>query len=202
MHIKSDLPFDYTYLVSQLKDYARPRDKITQLIRKGDIIRIKKGLYITPENRNPYLKEILAGMIYGPSYISLEYALAYYQMIPEQVKIVTSITSQKPKTYQTPAGGFRYQHIRQELFALGLDFVSHEESGFWIATREKALCDLVYLKSRNLTPDRMGEFLQDDMRIDPSELSKLNIGKISDWQKAYNQPGIAALASYLKGGVR
>jgi len=202
MKFDNNLPFDYTYLVNQLKDYAYPRDKITKLLKKGELIRVRKGLYIAPENRNPHLGEILAGMIYGPSYISLEYALAYYQMIPEQVKVITSVTSQKPKTYRTPVGEFRYQHIKSGLFALGLDYVTAGQSGFRIATREKALCDLVYLKNRNLSSDRMEEFLLDDLRLDREELSRLDAAKVSAWQNSYKQPGVSALAEYLKGAAK
>jgi len=59
--------FDYQTLLDVLKDYARPRDKISDLMRKGVIIRIKKGLYVLGEDysRRPYSQELLANLIYG-----------------------------------------------------------------------------------------------------------------------------------------
>lgn len=202
MKINENLPFDYTYLIDRLKEYAYPRDKITQLLRKGEIIRVRKGLYITPENNNSYLKEILAGMIYGPSYISLEYALAYYQMIPEQVQTITSVTTQKPKLYQTPVGTFRYQHIRMDLFHLGLDYATLAEKGFLLASREKVLCDLVYFRFRNLKAHNVAAFLLEDMRIDLNELKTLNTKNLSEWINIYKNPSITGLVTYLKEVTR
>ncbi len=75
--------FDYQTLLGALKGYARPRDRITALLRKGVIIRVKKGLYVFGEHerRRPYSREILANLIYGPSYISLEYALWHVRAV-------------------------------------------------------------------------------------------------------------------------
>ncbi len=77
--------FDYLTLVGSLKTYARPRDKITALLRAGTIVRVKKGLYVfgPPLRREAYSQELLANWIYGPSYLSLEYALGRYGMIPD-----------------------------------------------------------------------------------------------------------------------
>ncbi|MBW1855256.1 MAG: hypothetical protein JRJ00_11360 [Deltaproteobacteria bacterium] len=86
--------FDYQTLLDCLEVYARPRDKISDLLKKGIIIRVKKGLYIFGEEyrKIPYSMEILANLIYGPSYISLDYALQYYGLIPERIEAVTSVT--------------------------------------------------------------------------------------------------------------
>ena len=66
--------FDYTTLLDALKTYRYPRNRISSLLKKGEIIRIKKGIYLLgPDQRKtPYVPEILANMICGPSYISLE----------------------------------------------------------------------------------------------------------------------------------
>ncbi len=192
------LPFDYLYLVNQFKELASPRDKITRLLTSGEIIRIKKGLYVNKTAQNEYLREILSGMLYGPSYISLEYALAYYQMIPEQIKTITCITTQKPKLYNTPLGSFRYQHIRQELFHLGLSYIAIGQSGYWLASPEKAIYDLVYYQDRNFTVSEIEEFLIDNMRIDLAELKKLNNRKTTRWLAIYHKSAINSLALYLK----
>src|SRR5680860_1304511 len=71
--------FDYLALLRSLQDYAYPRDKITTMLRRGDIVRVKKGIYVFGDAhaRRPYSREILANMIYGPSYVSLDSALQY-----------------------------------------------------------------------------------------------------------------------------
>jgi len=201
MQVELNLPFDYLYLIGQLKHYASPRDKITQLLKIGEIVRIKKGLYLTKDAHGDYLLEILSGMLYGPSYISLEYALAYYQMIPEQVKTITCITTQKPKIFHTPVGSFRYQHIRPELFHLGLEYMPCQSSGFWVASREKALCDIVYYRSKTLSIDETDEFLLLDMRMDKMELQKIDLKKIQSWQKLYSNSAIDSLITYLQGAL-
>lgn len=76
---------DYLFMKYALQDYAQPRAKITMLLRSKQLIRVKKGLYVL-DGKNPhkpFVKETLANLIYGPSYISLEYALAFYGFIPE-----------------------------------------------------------------------------------------------------------------------
>jgi predicted transcriptional regulator of viral defense system len=89
-HIPNE-EFDYQTLLHGLGQYSRPRDKISDLLRKGVIIRVKKGIYIFGEDyrRRPFSREILANLIYGPSYISLEYALHYFGLIPERVEAVS-----------------------------------------------------------------------------------------------------------------
>ena len=41
---------DYPFLLSELKEYSRPRDKITEWLKSGDLIRVKKGLYVFGKN--------------------------------------------------------------------------------------------------------------------------------------------------------
>src|SRR5262245_31791812 len=104
---------DYLLLTSLLKQYKRPRDKITQLLKSGALIRVKKGLYIFGSRyaKKPYILETLANLIYGPSYISLEYALAFYGMIPERVEVLTSVTNKRDKIFKTPVGLFTYRYL-------------------------------------------------------------------------------------------
>ena len=90
---------DYLFLMSCLTAYKQPRDKLTDLLKKNYLIRIKKGLYIFAKDYRlrPFSLEVLANLIYGPSYISLEYALSYYGMIPERVNRITSICFKRIK---------------------------------------------------------------------------------------------------------
>src|SRR6202043_3466912 len=96
--------FDYEALLQTLQNYKKPRDAITRFLHDGSIIRVKKGLYVFGENyrRGIICKESLANLIYGPSYLSLEYALSYYGLIPERVEQVASMTPLRSKIFQTP----------------------------------------------------------------------------------------------------
>ncbi|NLZ36699.1 MAG: hypothetical protein GX897_04390, partial [Clostridiales bacterium] len=73
-------------LLKELKEYASPKSKLSRMAERGEVFPITRGLYETDPNVPGYL---LAGSIYGPSYISFEYALGYYGMIPEAVYAVT-----------------------------------------------------------------------------------------------------------------
>ena len=63
--------FDYNFAMSALSEYKNPRIEINDLLKKGEIIRVKKGLYVFGPDlaREPYSRETLANLIYGPSYI-------------------------------------------------------------------------------------------------------------------------------------
>src|SRR6202008_2894394 len=109
---------DYTFVMDCLKDYKSPRAKLTGLLQKGDLIRVKKGIYLFgPEYRKgPYSPEVLANKIYGPSYVSREYALAYYGLIPEYVVEVTSISTKRARNFDTPMGRFSYARLPSKLY--------------------------------------------------------------------------------------
>lgn len=174
--------FDYTLLCSTLSQYTGVRQKIHSLLAAGVIVRVKKGLYVFGSNYNqvPVCKETLANLIYGPSYISLEYALAFYGLIPERVETITSVTPKRDKLFKTPLGQFTYKYLALEKYNLGIQQVwpitSDNRHPVLMATPEKALCDYILLhKVRNLENAQDAQsFLQFDMRIDRSNWEKLN----------------------------
>lgn len=154
--------------------YTGVNDKINKLKRKGHIETLKKGLYlhISPFVQNPISKEIIANTMLSPSYVSFDYALYYYGLIPESVFDVTSATTKRSKSFETNNGFFSFVHIKKELFSLGLSIESTKNGNFIIATKEKALCDKVYYtKDMQITSKKsMISFLVDDLRIDVDEL--------------------------------
>ena len=135
--------FDYPALMSALSAYANPRDKVTSLLRTGVIVRVKKGLYVYGDDyrKRPFCRELLANLIYGPSYVSLEYALSYHGLIPERVQSVTSMTPKRGKNFETPVGLFVYRQTPKAYFHLGMDRVEQKDFSFLIATPERALAD-------------------------------------------------------------
>lgn len=167
--------FDYQMLLHCLRDYERPRDKITDLLRKGMIIRVKKGLYVFGEGyrRAPVYREILANLIYGPSYVSLEYALAYHRMIPERVEEVTSVTMGRSRRFTGPFGVFSYRHISPQFYQIGMDRVPLDDGrAFLIATPEKALADKCNAERgmRVRDVDDLRRYLTENLRVEPETL--------------------------------
>src|SRR5579862_4289111 len=143
---------DYQFLLSLLSEYAHPRDKISEWLKSGDLIRVKKGLYVFGKQIAliPYSLEVLANLIYGPSAISLNYALAYYGFIPERVTTVTSITNKRKKSFATPAGEFTYQYLSLAKYPFEIELAGHKQKHFLIASPEKAICDHIYLTDKRI----------------------------------------------------
>lgn len=192
--------FDYITLLDSLKEYRYPRNRITTLLEKGDIIRVKKGLYLLgPSKRQtPYVPEILANMIYGPSYVSLEYALSRYGLIPEGVHTVTSVTSERNRSFKTPVGLFTYTYLRQEYYPHGITWNAVADGrGYLIATPEKALVDRVYREKGITSRSAMKELLFDNMRIDPDQLRTLDLAGMSRILSRYSEAHMKTLSSVI-----
>lgn len=191
--------FDYQALIACLKGYSRPRDKITDLLGEGQIIRVKKGLYIFgPDYRRiPYSREILANLIYGPSYISLEYALSYHGLIPERVEALTSVTTGRTRTFTTPVGVFTYHMIPLPAFQVGMTRVELDDGGaFLIAAPEKALVDKIFVDrtSEIRTLKGLEAYLFEDLRIDQDLFSKLGRSDILHYVDRYSSAKLQLLS--------
>ncbi len=90
---------------------------------------------------------MMANKIYEPSYVSLESALAFYQVIPETVLGVTSVSTRKTKQYNTSWGVFSYRSIKPQ-FNIGYQvIVNSNEKKVKVAYLEKAILDYLYLHS-------------------------------------------------------
>ena len=194
--------FDYQTLVDGLKDYARPRDKISDLLQKGIIIRVKKGLYIfgNEYRRRPYSREILANLIYGPSYISLDYALQHYGLIPERVEVVTCVTTGRSRKFFTPVGLFTYRMIPLDAFRIGMDRVEiGDDRAFLMATPEKALADKLY-DGRGTgiqTQKELSDYLEENLRIDLSALRELKPDDLDVIARRYRSRKIRLLSDLV-----
>lgn len=194
--------FDYVTLTDALKGYARPRDKITDLIAQEAIVRVKKGLYVFgPEvRRHAFSLEILGNAIYGPSYLSMQYALAHYGLTPEGVTEATSATLGRSKRFTTPVGRFSYQAIPGRVFWIGVDRLELEHGGACLmATREKALADALYLarRSRLRNVKDMQSYLIDSLRIEEDSLSGLNRDRMKAIAERYTSRRVSLLAETL-----
>jgi len=194
---------DYVFLKEALKGYAQPRLKINAFLKAKDLIRIKKGLYVFGPKvaRDPYCRERLANLIYGPSAISLEYALSYYGLIPEKVEEVTSITPRRNKHFNTPLGAFTYHYLHPKKYPIGisqLEFPGNRNVLF--ATKEKALCDFLILKSPSFTnTEELEHHLLEDLRIEEEYLFSLEKNQLIAIAKGYTHKNINMLINYLYG---
>ncbi len=195
--------FDYQNLVGLFGNYRSPRDKISRLIRDGVICRIKKGLYIFgPDYRNePFSKEVLANLIFGPSYISLGYALSYYGLIPEKIMTLTSVCTGRGRQFHTPVGRFTYIKIPIKAYASGIQQISPDtHQNFLMATHEKALSDFIRLQRgmSTFTINAMTEYLLENIRMDEYELRRMDWVEIRQISKLYRSRSISTLSKVIK----
>ncbi len=194
--------FDYLALMGALQEYKRPRDKVSKLLRRGDIIRIKKGYYVLgPDLRKTpgVCREILGNQLYGPSYVSLEYALSRHQLIPERVEAVTSVTTQKPKFFATAVGNFSYQQVKKGYFSLGiLSQALDDGRGFLLAAPEKALADKVSFTRGLKGLDDLRAFLFADLRIEPEDFRGMDVDFFQELAAVENRMSLKSLAELAR----
>ncbi|HEY1039152.1 MAG TPA: hypothetical protein VGF30_07085 [Bacteroidia bacterium] len=181
-----DAPFSRHLILEMLKDYKRPNDKINELVKSGELIPIKRGLYIAGQKTDLPVPEpfLIANHLRGPSYVSSEAALSYWGFIPERVYEITSSTMKKTKKYSTPAGRFNYQYLPSPYYSFGIESIElKKKQTVLIASREKAVCDKIILTSGIIlrSPRQTKDFLLEDLRMDKSMLQKLDTNIIYSW---------------------
>lgn len=193
-----DIPeVDYQTLLYALSGYAYPRDRITKLLRSGELIRIKKGLYVTNDPRDWYSREVLANLVYGPSCVSLEYALRYYGLIPEAVEAVTSVTPMRRKRFDTPVGRFEYEHLPERWYSFGVRYEAVDSRrGFLIACPEKALADTLYVRTPEVGRGEIEDHLFENLRIDPADFRNLDFSPLVSLLRECPRPAVRALARF------
>lgn len=194
---------DYLELKYLLRNLSQYRKKISALMRSGYLVRVKKGLYVFGPKiaRTPICHERLANLIYGPSYVSLDYALSFYGLIPERVHVIQSVTLKRGRSFSTPLGVFEYRHLNSVVYSVGITQGSvGESSTFLIATPEKALTDKIILssKSANVTSiATLEEYLIEDLRIERVALKALKRERIRQIVKVFPRQKLLLLKKLL-----
>lgn len=198
------IPFSHGALLSFLGEYRRPNDKIARLLAAGDLVQIKKGLYVLGSEHRaaPLSLPLVANVLYGPSYVSLDFALSWHGLIPEGVFEVSSVTPRRARQYDTALGAFSYTRTFAALYGIGVAMERNADgSCFLMASPEKALCDKI-LFTRNLdagTPGAMRIFLEDDLRIDPEALAGMDLEPVRQCLAAGHKPRqLGALCKVLE----
>ena len=176
---------------------ANVNAKISREIKKGNLIKLKNGLYETDENTPGYL---LATAIYGPSYLSFDYALFHYGLIPEKVVNYTCATlnKRKKKIFQNDFGTYIYRDIPKRVYFLEVHLVIEGNYSYQIASKEKALCDKLYTLSPLKNQNELKTLLFKDLRIDEDEFKKLDYNIINKLASLYNSTNVKLLAKYMR----
>ncbi len=171
---------------------------ISRFLKNKEILQLKNGLYISADffgkNRsNISYSFYLANIIRTPSYISSWSALQFYNLTTEVIHTVTSVTRKVTKSYETKAGIFTYQSIKEDLFS-NFSLVQGESAGgqsakfdFYIASPAKALFDLLYFKTHQFRGVRLDDIkvLVEELRIDIEEMNKKERAKFNTMIREY-----------------
>ena len=184
-------------LRDELLGYSSPHDKRTSLVKSGELIRLKQGCYcVSPKASGVAIDQgAIANQLYGPSYISLETALAHYGLIPEAVMGMTSVVTGRSKRFDTPIGWFTYQTIPEDLFGIGV----RTEGGHLIASPEKAFCDYLYTRPnlRITSPKTLASYLEEDVRFDFDEFKDYDRSVFSAFAASGHKTGLFKAAERL-----
>ena len=189
--------YDFQRLSIKYKGYSNIYQKINNECKKGILVKIKRGLYSDDLYND---KEVIANICYNPSYISFEYALSYYGVIPEFVSTFTSATFGKKnnKIYHMKDCTFDYKNVPDEVFPMGILIMKNSKDiSYKIASKEKALCDLLYSKYPVRSIKDLKILLFEDMRIDENELLKMNVEFIKEIAPLYHSNSLNVLKKYL-----
>ena len=184
-------------LKNKYSDYSNPLDKIKRDADNGVIFRLTRGIYETDESVSPHL---LASSILSPSYLSFDWALSYYSLIPEKVVAITSasLNIRKNKTFVNKFGRYEYSDIPLNAFSEGLTYIENGDYIVKVATKEKAICDSLskWRVVRNVKD--LKELLFLDKRIDEKEFDDCDFKLMTRLAGLYNKTNLKLLIKLIK----
>ena len=179
-----NVPVSSATLNDILGGYSSPAMKVQLAEKNGELISLKRGLYmVSPEDTGKNISlGLVANHIYGPSYVSLEYALRHYGLIPEAVYTVTSVTTRHTRTFENSLGRFSYRCVSADWFPIGVTTEVENGVRYMIATPEKALCDtLLNLSGLPLrSVSGLATALEEDLRIDIDGIRGFDAGIVRE----------------------
>ena len=192
---------DHLAVMDGLKNYGSPKARLTRLLKAGELFQIRRGLFVDDLS---VPKCTLAPLIYGPSYLSFQYALSFHGLIPERVARFTSASfkKNKDKVFHTRLGEYSYQYLPQNVYPYGIMSKTEKNMNFLIATPEKALCDSVYKMTSTVTVTDMNNLLLEDWRIERDDLLRLDLDFIFWIAPMYRRRSLVSLVEWFtKGGL-
>ncbi|MFA5773738.1 MAG: hypothetical protein WC908_03655 [Candidatus Paceibacterota bacterium] len=166
--------------------------QISKLNKDGYIKKIRNGLYAFSNKKESVIHEHLALKIYEPSYISLEWALYHYGLIPEMVYNITSVSTKATRKFKNSFGIFIYRNIKKELF---WGYKKEEKSGqvYLIAEPEKALLDYIYFNLSKIKNDTDIE----ELRLNASLIKELDIKRLKEYTLLFKNKKIKEIITKI-----
>lgn len=163
-------------IVTLSGDAKGARVQISRWVSSGVLVKLRRGYYILAKRYRKREPDPLyiANVLCAPSYVSLEYALGHYGLIPEAVAVITSVTTRRPQLLSTKLGRFEYRHMVSHRFFGYETLNSSSLMPVQIALPEKALIDLIYF-----TPGQVDERFFESIRL--QNLESLDATRFSEF---------------------
>ena len=173
------------------------RRRLSEWQDKGYIKKVRRGYYIFSDlELTEEVLFLIANRLYSPSYVSLEMALNYYGLIPEGVYSITSISTKKTKTFDTPLAAFSYRNVKPEIF-FGYSLAKVGNHNYKIAEIEKAVLDYFYL---NPIMSDEKNFIEWRFNFDEFK-SKADMQKFLSFLNNFNSPSLTnRVQKFIKYG--
>lgn len=178
-----------------LSEFKNPNDKIHRMIREKKLFSIIRGLYTTDPDISG---KCLACFIYGPSYLSFDYALAQYRLIDKIPSGYQSATygKRRTKSYHIPFGTFTYRDIPADAYPLSVREEIVGNSLYCIASPAKALCDRLYTLPPAKDEAELEAWIFKIIGIDRRQFCSLNLDEILDIGDKYQSKNANLLMEY------
>ena len=159
------------------------RRRLVEWQKKGYIKKVQKGIYCFNDYQvNEAFLYFISNRIYKPSYISLQTAMAFYNLIPEGVYLTTGISTRNTRMLGTALGNFEYRHVKPELF-FGYKLVELDGKMIKIAEPEKLILDYCYFYKVDdlnyIESLRINRFIGNEL---------IDMQKLINYQRVYNSP--------------
>lgn len=146
-------------ILSGERSPADLRRQLDRWVKSGKVTQLRRGVYMlsssySRKSAHPF---VTANVLKKASYVSLQSALAHYNMIPEYVPVTTSVTTGRPEELSTPIGRFQFRHVATRLFTgfTAVEIAPGQHA--LLATPYKALVDLLYLTPHSDNRDYLRE---------------------------------------------
>lgn len=148
LEFKDTLQAFPVFSVREIKKHFPAFDnrRLVEWQQKGYIQKLRNRYYrFTDQKVDEAYLYYCANTLYHPSYVSLESAMSLYGFIPEGVFRITSCTTLKTNTFETPVGNFGYRNLKKDLF-FGYHLRQwNDHHHYAIAGTEKTIIDYLYL---------------------------------------------------------
>jgi len=193
LKIVNDEPvFETGLLLAGQVDPAGVQRQLSRWTRAGRLFRLRRGVYALAP---PYQKVkphpfVVANALQRGSYVSLQAALAHYGFIPEYTPVVTSVTTGRPRRWETPLGDYQFHHVKADWFHGYRRLALGGEQAAFVAEPEKALLDLIALQPGSEAPAYLAE-----LRL--QALDRLNLARLAQLAETSGRPKLCRAAQVV-----